>query len=443
MVSPIDRRVWIRAAATAAAVVLAAAGGAPAQFIRVADTSTAVPNGTGTYQSFLGMPAVSGSAVVFFGSATGRDGVYVGTAAGGPIVPVAVALQTTAPNTGGGLFNYLSYASTQSVSGTAVAFPGQFGGGSGGAGHGVYTGPTAGGALTRVADSSMTMPGATWTFAEFGATAASGPVVAFGAGNGQSFGNALSGVYTGTTAGGPLARVADTTTPAPNGTVFSLFGSPSVSGSVVAFQGGRPAVSYTGVFAGTAAGGTLTTVADVDTAVPGGTGTFRRFGDAAVSGSRVAFAGGNAQTDGVYIGSAAGGPLTVVANRSTAIPGGGGTFQTFDDPAISGSVIAFAGAGAGAGAPKGIYYIDTDGGPLTELIRVGDTLDGRTVSQLFFGNGGLDGSTLVFAADFTDNTSGVYAVRLTPVPESATVLAIGAVGVGTLRRWRRARSPRS
>ncbi len=222
-----------------------------------------------------------------------------------------------------------------------------------------------------------------------------------------------------------MVRIADSATTVPGQSfVFGTFGAASVSGSVVAFQGARPKSSFQGIFTSAVSGGGLTTVADTNTTVPGASTDFNTFGDASVSGSMVAFEGGNLHHQGIYTASIAGGPLTTIVDQTTLIPGGSGTFQTFGNPAFSGSWIAF----IGSGATTGLYAMDTNGGALMNLIDVGDVLNGRTISALFFSNQGLDGSTVVFGADFTDNTSGVYSVRLSAVPEPASALLMG-IGV--------------
>jgi hypothetical protein len=423
--------------------LLAATASAQSTFVRVADTSTAVPNaGAATFSAFTGAPAVSGSSVLFngrFADPSFINGLYTGTTAGGPLGTIAVELQTTAPNTGGGTFNYLKYTSAQSISGATVVFAGQYNGGTGGAGHGLYAGPAAGGAPSRVADSSQIMPGALSAFGNFTAATVSGSTVAFSADNGVASGaNRVVGVFTSTTAGGAPVRIVDSSATMPGqGFVFDkAFAGPSVSGSVVAFAGTHNATSYAAVYTANADGTGLAAVADTNTLIPGGSTAFRQFGNPAVSGPTVAFEGRNISSDGVYTAPVGGGSLARVADRSTAIPGGSGTFQDFGDPAISGSVLAF--TGTGSGAQKGLYAIDTNGGALSKVIAVGDTLDGRTVSDVIFGGQGLDGTTLVFEADFTDSTSGVYAVPFAPVPEPACVLLVGATGLAGLA-WGRKR----
>jgi hypothetical protein len=215
-----------------------------------------------------------------------------------------------------------------------------------------------------------------------------------------------------------FTRIADTTTAIPGGTDnFTFFeGRPSVSGTTVVF-GGSGSGGQNGVYVGTA-GGPLTRVADTTTSIPGGTGTFTTVGSPAISGTTLAFSGSRSDgQSGIYAGTA--GSLGVVANTGTSIPGG--------------TTVAFLGF---VGSDTGVYF-KTGGGALTKLIAEGDTLDGREVANVSIGPFGLDGTALVFQATFSGGASGVYYVDLTPVPEPGLVLGLVAVGLGGVRLVRR------
>jgi hypothetical protein len=407
-------------------------------FTRVADTSSAVPGGSGTFSGFgagSAAPAISGSAVVFYGrdSGSGTPGVYTGTTAGGPLSVVA-DFHTVAPGQSG-TFNFF-YPGANSVSGSVVAFPGQVS-----TVHGVYIGSVTGGSLFRVVDSTTTLPGGGGTFTEPSATAISGTTVAFystTSGSGQ-------GIYTATTGGGSLARMADTTTIVPGGSVpFTSFGGLTLSGSTVAFQGKNNGPTANGIYTGDVPTGTLTRIADFTTTIPVVGGTFgasvNAFGTPSVSGATVAFRGsgfdsGGHAVGGIYAGSTAGGSLIRVVDTSTTFPGYSGSNTAFNDPAISGTIVAFS-LVSGNGTSGGIFYKDTSTGVLTRLVGLGDTLDGRTVSNLYLGPQGLDGGVLAFAADFTDLSHGVYVSRLTPVPEPGLCLGLGVIVLLVLAGYR-------
>jgi hypothetical protein len=105
---------------------------------------------------------------------------------------------------------------------------------------------------------------------------------------------------------------------------------------------------------------------------------------------------------------------------------------SFDNLALDGNIIAFIG-GPSAG-PSGIFV--AAGNTLTEIVSAGDTLDGKTVSSLSFsGDRPLSGDQLVFTANFTDGSMGLFLASV-PEPGFATI-ALLAVGIASRRRRRR------
>ncbi len=321
----------------------------------------------------------------------------------------------------GGTGNFLDFG-FPAISGSTVAF---FGGGSGGQ-AGIYTGT--GGTPTTIADLNTAIPGGTGNFIVFSSggsrAAISGSTVAFfGGGSGGQ-----AGIYTGT--GGPLTTIADKNTAIPGGTGnFAGFGDPAISGSTVVFTGGSSS-GQAGIYTGT--GGPLTTIADKNTAIPGGIGNFTGWGNGGISGSTVAFlAIGSGGQGGIYTGT--GGTPTMIADKNTAIPGGTGNFAGFAEPAISGGAVAFLAIGSGG---QGGIYADL-GGTLTKVIAIGDPLDGKTVNNLSFGRYGLD--DLAFWVSFTDESQGIFeATRAVPEPSSLLLLGTGLGGLGGLA-WKRHR----
>ena len=142
-------------------------------------------------------------------------------------------------------------------------------------------------------------------------------------------------------------------------------------------------------------------VANLATAIPGGTGNFTAFSDLAISNGQVSFIGQGAGQVGVYT-SIPGEPIRPVANLTTLIPQGVGRFTGFS--ALSASSGHLALLGQGLNNQKGIYLASI----LTKLVAVGDTLDGKIVSDLKLGRFALDGNTLSFTADFDDGSEGIY-----------------------------------
>ncbi len=232
--------------------------------------------------------------------------------------------------------------------------------------------------FTRIADTSTIVPGTTSNFQNFGVPSIENGVV--GLTGYRSFPTPITaGVYTGT--GGSLTVVADHTTPVPGGTGnFTGFGLltnswPSLSDGAIAFHGEiQSAVNPTGTYL--REGGQLHKVVDYQTAVPNSGGAnFSVMGHPSLQNGRVAFVGwasGNVQR-GVY--SWQGGSLSVVADRSTPIPNGPGTFTDFFDCDLDQGQIVF--SAEGTGLHRGIYLCETGGG-LTRLYDTGVVVPGGT-----------------------------------------------------------------
>jgi len=145
--------------------------------------------------------------------------------------------------------------------------------------------------------------------------------------------------------------------------------------------------------------------------IPGGTGTFTDFGPPSFDGVSVAFFGGNFEFPfprGIYIGS--GGPLVVVADKSTPIPGDTGnfTFLSAGAPSLDGGNVAF--RGAGSSEKPGIYT--NIGGSLIKVIAIGDSFDGKKVRFFFFGGEGLSGNSIAFTAQFRDGSEHIFVAEL-------------------------------
>jgi hypothetical protein len=423
-----SRLIWI---ALVAGLVLQSTARAQVTFTKVADSGTAIPGGSGSFTSFTA-PSISGSTVAFLGGgASSQNGVYSGLASGGSVGVVA-DLNTAIPS-GTGNFTALG---SPAVSGSTVAFVGVGNSNQ----QGIYAGSAAGGSLTLVVNHSSAIPNGSGTFVNIVSPSISGSTIAF-----LASGSDQQGIYTGSASGGSLARVADLNTAVPGGTGnFNLFGNtvPSISGSTVAFLGGW-STNQQGVYTGSASGGSVSRVADFSTAIPGGSGNFTAFAGSApvISGSTVAFRGAAGTTQlGIYTGSASGGSLARVVDLNTPVPGGTSNFSNVGAPAISGSTIAFIGSGTTA-SQSGIYYELNTGGPLFKLITVNDALDGKTVSGLSLGQFAVDGTSVTFSVNFTDGSKGVYVAQITPVPEPSCVLGL-AVLLGTAQFLSHRRAPK-
>lgn len=397
--------------------VIGMASAAAAQtFTRIADMTTAIPGGMGTFSSIGGgnrMSIASGTVGLIGSGSDGQSGIYLVDAGGGPLSRF-VDTSTSIPAGNG---NFTSYGGVR-LAGSHVVF-------SAGNSSGIYAGPVGGGPLIRLVDRNTPVPGGTGNFGTVPSATlwyASGMTVAFNSG---------SGIYTVPTTGGSVTRVVDTNTPVPGGSgLFGTLGNVSVSGSFVGFRGSI-GTTYDGVFTATTSGGSLAAVADINTPIPGGTGLFARFQIQVVSGSKVAFIGfgQNDTQEGIFVGTVGGGPIARFADLTSPVPGGSGTFTTLylgpTQMAFSGTTIVFE-ALSNNDQLKGIYFGSTEGGVLQKAVAVGDFLDGRIVSNVAINKGGgIDGSMIAFRADFTDGTHAVY--TFTPVTEPSEVLAISSV----------------
>jgi hypothetical protein len=399
------------------ALVLAAgpAGAGPILFETVADTRTPIPGGTGTFDFFT-FPAI-GPRVVFYAAGRTDLGIY----AGGPgALGVLYDTRTPIP---GGTGNFADFT-PPSVGRGRVAFLGAGAGGQ----QGVYT--DIGGALVRVADLSTPVPGGSGTFTGFGGLQGLPDTDGVGVAFGATGAGGRPGVYR--TAGGAVVRVADTDTPQPGGAgAFQNLSGASIDGPDVAFFGSREEAAMTsraGIYL--ESGGVLTVVADTDTPVPGGTGTFVEFGDPSVDGGTVVFFGedGRDGPTGIYTWEA--GVLSALVDTDTPVPGGVGTFSGFG-PGVStdGGNVAFLGYD-GAGTPG--FYV-TFGGSLIKVLDANTRLDGQGINPLSLGlaTNQLSGNRLAFYALLDDGTLGVYTATILPatVPEPSGLVTLGLGGL--------------
>jgi len=152
--------------------------------------------------------------------------------------------------------------------------------------------------------------------------------------------------------GGSLEIIADITTPEPRSGIatFEVFGDPALDGNGVAFHSFAP--TFGGIY--TRIGGNLAFVADNQTPVPGGTGTFLNFSDPTFNSGNTAFWGsGFDLQQGIY--SNLGGSLDVVVDKTTVAPNAdGAVFDALGVPHLDGSSIIFRGMTAPLGQ-EGIY----------------------------------------------------------------------------------------
>lgn len=256
---------------------------------------------------------------------------------------------------------------------------------------GVYSG--SGGPLAIVADMDSPVPGGSGAFLDFGSASIDAGVVAL-----RGFGAGQDGIYR---RDGPRVALADQATAIPGGTgaFLGFLGAPAISGGAAAFVG--VGAQQRGIYVGDGAG--VTRVADLTTAIPGGAGSFTDFiASPSLHGDRVGFIGfGSGGQKGVYLGD---GSLGVVADTATAIPGGGGSFVDFLGLDVDGSSIVFRGAGA---TSIGVYL--GSGGSLSVIADSATAIPGGTGSFTGFGASvALDDGAVTFTGSGASNQFGIY-----------------------------------
>lgn len=243
--------------------------------------------------------------------------------------------------------------------------------------------------------------------------------------------NGETGIYS-TSSGGAIT-IADTSGPLSNFYVgglyvtrnanpFSAYTLPTINDSgTVAFNAGLD-TGGRGIFTGS--GGDLTTIADTTS------GRFTYFSSPTLNDSGTVAFNAGLTTGGSSIFTSSDGNLTTIADTS-------GSFNSFiSDVAINepGNVAFLADLDNGT---TGIFTGSDSG--FNEVIAVGDTLGGSTVTQLRISRNGLnDAGQIAFDAVLADGTQRVFRADPIAVPESGSsalfALAIlGMVGI----RWRR------
>jgi hypothetical protein len=359
-------------------------------FTRIADASTSVPGGTGTF-AFFGDPAIDGTSVAFLGQGGGRTGIYAFVAGG---LVVAADTLTTMPGTAA---RFAAFG-FPSVAGPSVAFYGES---ADRAERGIYTGAADG--LVAVATQDDAVPGTSppVLFSGFGSRLSlDDETVAFVG----EHGGVVAGIYS--NAGGGLSVVADTSTPIPSpepaGT-FTGFSFPSIDHDVVAFVGegggGRKGIYTRG-----------TVLSDLDTAIPGAgaSGTFTDVAHPSTDRLNVAFVGlGTDGQWGVY--GYESGVLGAVADTATAIPGAADRFINFQTASMDFGNVAFV-AQNSLGQP-GLYL--RYAGTLHKVVDLNDTLDGRQLAWISIGAEALSGGRVAFSVVFDDDgTQAIYLATL-------------------------------
>ena len=202
--------------------------------------------------------------------------------------------------------------------------------------------------------------------------------------------------------------MADTNTAIPNGTgnfITGSFASPSQMYNITTFLGGGTA-GQAGIYDDDYYGSD-NEIVNTNTAIPGGTGNFSSFGSVVHSNyGSDAWVAGSLPGTGVYTNN--GGPVGVIADTTTAIPGGTGDFTSFGAASHDGYDVAF--IGNGSAGQVGLYT--TTGGSLTSVISKGSVLGGKTVTSVSASAAqAINNGNMVFNVTFSDGSSAIYAAE--------------------------------
>jgi hypothetical protein len=338
-------------------------------FMPILDTSTVVPDQATTFTSFAnGPPVLDGVDVAFIGEFSGGHGWYKNV--GDSLMKVADTSTVVPGDPSSHNFDILS-AGDISISNGEVAFAsGRI---SGGLFRGIYA--DVGGPLHAVADGNSTMPGSAQKFQILLFPSIDNGSVSF---TGKSSGT-QRGVYT--DLGGMLRAVE-------SNSVSRDFGHTAMDSGNIAFNN---SLQNSGIKA--EIGGVVSTIS--------ATGYYP-----AISGTNIAFVDDSFHAIDVDFG---GGVVTLI-DTSTSVPEGSGMFQSLSDVSIDGTAITF--LGSDAADTIGLYT--TLGGTLQKIIAEGDTLDGRTVLQVFASREALSGQNVAFAANFEDGSQVIYLATYQP-----------------------------
>ena len=371
------------------------------RLLLIADTDTPVPGGTGTYSLFHDARAVDGDRVAFLASdGAGDSGVYAWRSGN---LRMLADRSTTVPGTTEEFTTFFDVALDVSrVSFTAV-WPGPSSGCAFGGSEGLFEMSFNGGALTVVSDSVST-PQNCFHGVD---TNLGNTLVASGVTAVDVFHNHTEAIFRADGSG--LVTLVDLSTPRPGGGAFSGFDQEFV------LQGSRYALAdiientigaVAGLYADFGAG--LSLVADATTPVPGGSGTFTNFAGFDFDGDELAFMGRSSVGTALYAGTS---PidLRVVVDRSTPVPGEGVNFLGVSNPVGAGGAgILFTGYWSGGGI--GLFI--TRGGGVEAIVKKGEGLSSRVVDQAFCRTQHVGAGLALIEVRFAGGARGLYLARV-------------------------------
>jgi hypothetical protein len=421
---------WAIAVLVWVGMTTAAHAGPVWQFTKIADTSTAIPGGTGTFTDFYS-PALNNGVVAFVGYGGPNmtvPGIYTGTA-GGPVNLVANTSATAPGDTSAfNGFERPSIDSSANVAFVAIVTDGN---------NGAYA--QIGGSLVKIADTNTATPGFNGNFSAFttmGSASIDQGTVSFAAFS-RGAGGVDQGIYTSTN--GTLSLVADRSTALPFGastSTFTFIERSMINNGNVIFNASSGAAQ--GIYE--LNNGTLTRVIDSTMTLPGTSSTFSLEGTVdrgpIVFGDRTAFfAAPSKLSDYGYYGTDTHGNLISLVTYHTIPPGYTVPFTGLDYLSLGTTGFVF--WGSSSQIPGDLFYESYDGSMFQKIIGFGDSLDGKTVDQVFASDYSYNDGNLAVTVEFSDGTFGVFlGSQAVPEPSSLILLACGGAGLAFLARRR-------
>jgi hypothetical protein len=358
---------------------------------RIADTTTPIPDGVGTFTS-LRAPVISGGKVAFEGS--GSDGQQGGYFWDGVNLVLVADLNTDIPE-GDGQFTDVS---SLSHDGTSIAFRGT----GTNVQRGIYRWQS--GSLTKIVDRDTTKPMSASTFFS---------PVSPNMDNGQIVFNDTGGIYR--YSNGVIDVLVDQSTAVPmDSGNFNQFSSPTLSGSDFTFQARNhgAANQNQGVYA--SINNAIIKVADLTDMPPGGGVPFDDFNEPVIGNGKVFLEADHGGLDGLYLYDHGTLQISEVALEQNPAPEALGTYTSLRVAGFDGVKYAFFANLSGGSAAQALFSDFPNG--LNAVIDASNAdLDpGRTIGFLNAGSFSLDNGEVAFGVGFTDGSSALFVARGTP-----------------------------
>ncbi len=368
----------------------------PAYFGKIADTTTAVPSGSGNF-NVVNPPTIDSSGnVAFEANGTSNWGIYKWSA--GTFTRIADNT-TNIPNGTGQFINF----GQPSISAGKIVFDGV-----GNSQEGIYS--ASNGTLTTLINKTVPRPEG-GNFSSLGDPSLVNTSVSF-----IGTAGTISGAYS--LSGNTVTPVVNTTTAIPGGSGNFNFLSNAVSDGTSTWFVGRGLAQF-GIYKKT--GDVITTLLNRDTVIDGTSSRFTGGGNLSLDGQKLSFTGKLGGIQGVF--DIIGNSINRIADTRTAIPGGKGQFISFGMSSIGGSSVAF--VGYGANSTPGIYtWIN---GGLERVIDSSVILNGKTITDFGLSRDAVVDNKVIFQAVFSDHTTGIFSATLLAKPLTGDVNNDGVV----------------